>query len=170
MPGRTTSSLKKNNNFIIHLYEIRGFLMKKFIMLLIIFLIVSCSSLEKNRFESANLYLNSHIEISELNRIAVLEGMVILGMNPCESIAAIGEPYSIVVKNDPKLPSGTSPSDIVSKQCKDPDNSMIVFYYNNSFQYGKEQYYSVTYKKGAAVKIERGDVNDSALGGLDKIE
>ncbi len=144
--------------------------MKKYILFLIIFLIVSCSSLEKKRFENANLYINSHLQMSELNRIAILEGIVILGMNPCESIAAVGEPYSIRIKNDPKLPSGTNPSDIVLKQCKDPDNSIIVFYYNNSFQYGKEQYYSVTYIKGAAVKIERGAVNGRDSGEQDKLQ
>jgi hypothetical protein len=134
--------------------------MKKYSVLLIVFLILSCSSLEKRRFENANLYLNSHIEVSELNRIAILEGMVILGMNPCESIAAIGEPDSFMVKIDPELLSNTSTSYIVFKQCKNPDNSIIVFYYNNSFQYGKKQNYSVTYKKGAAVKIERDDVSE----------
>jgi hypothetical protein len=143
--------------------------MKKCIMLLITFLIVSCSSLEKKRFENANLYLNSHIEISELNRIAVLEGMVILGMNPCESIAAIGEPYSVEVKNSPELPSNTNPFDIVLKQCKSPDSSIIVFYYNNSFQYGIEQNYSVTFRKGEAVKIVKCDVNDSASGEYEKL-
>ncbi|MFH0977424.1 MAG: hypothetical protein V1874_16720 [Spirochaetota bacterium] len=131
--------------------------MKKYVILLL-FLIASCSSLEKNRFENANVYINSHLQMSELNRIAILEGIVILGMNPCESIAAVGEPYSILVKNDPKLPSGASLSDVVKKQCRNPDNSKIIFYYNNSFQYGKEQNYSVTYVKGTAVRIKRGDI------------
>lgn len=138
--------------------------MEKYIMVLIIFLTVSCSSLEKNRFEKANVYLNSHIYTSELNRIAILEGMVILGMNPCESIAAVGEPYYFQVKNDPKLPSGTKPLAIVLKQCNDPDNSIVDFYFKNSFQYGKEQNYSVTYIKGEAVKIERGAVKGSDSG------
>ena len=144
--------------------------MKKYITFLIIFLIVSCSSLEKKRFDNANLYINSHLQISELNRIALLEGMVILGMNPCESIAAVGEPYYFQVKKDPKLPANTKPSDIVLKQCKDPDNSIIVFYYNNSFQYGKEQNYSVTYINGQAVKIERGAIKGKESGDRDKLE
>ena len=144
--------------------------MKKYIMFLIIFLIVSCSSLEKKRFDNANIYINSHLQISDLNRIALLEGMVILGMNPCESIAAVGEPYYFQVKNDPKLPANTKPSDIVLKQCNDPDNSIIEFYYKDSFQYGKEQNYSVTYINGLAVKIERGAIKGKESGDRDKLE
>jgi hypothetical protein len=134
--------------------------MPKYVVFLIIFLIVSCSSLEKNRFKKANLYINSHLQMSELNRIAILEGMVILGMNPCESIAAVGEPYSFLVRNDRKSPSAANISDILLKQCNDPDNSIIEFYFKDSFQYGKEKNYSVTYIKGLAVKIERDAVKE----------
>jgi hypothetical protein len=134
--------------------------MQKYFMFLIIFSIVSCSSLEKKRFENANVYINSHLQMSELSRIAILEGMVILGMNPCESIAAVGEPYYFHIKNDRKSPSGEKLSDILLKQCNDPDNSKIEFYYKDSFQYGKEQNYSVTYINGLAAKIERGAVKD----------
>lgn len=131
--------------------------MKKLIILLIILFMTSCSSLEKKRFEKANVYINSHPKMSILNRMGLLEGIIILGMNPCESIAAVGEPYSSeVLKKDPKLPSNISTSDIIQKQCEDSDNSKIVFYFKNAFQYGKEENYSVTYVKGEAVKIDRG--------------
>ena len=133
--------------------------MKKYIILLIILLTASCSSLEKKRFEKANIYINNHTKMSELNRMGILEGIVILGMNPCESIAAVGEPYSTrILKKDTKLPSNMSSSAIIQKQCEDPDSSKIVFYFNNTFQYGKRENYSVTYIKGEAVKINRGAV------------
>ncbi|MBN2039068.1 MAG: hypothetical protein JW864_03440 [Spirochaetes bacterium] len=133
--------------------------MKKFVILLILLLTASCSSLEKKRFEKANIYINSHPKMDILNRMGLLEGIIILGMNPCESIAAVGEPYSMrIIKKDPKLPSDMSSSDIIQKQCSKPDNTRIIFYFNNAFQYGNTENYSVIYVKGEAVKIDRGDV------------
>jgi hypothetical protein len=132
--------------------------MKKYILFLTVLAIVSCSSLEKRRFENANVYINAHLQMSDLNRIAMLEGMIIIGMNPCESIAAVGEPYSFEIKDTSGSRTAAKLTDILSKQCNDPDNRIIDFYFKDSFQYGKEQNYSVTYKNGQAVKIERGAV------------
>ncbi len=132
--------------------------MMKYIIFLIVISTVSCSSIEKKRFENANVYINSHLDLTELNRIAILEGMVILGMNPCESIAAIGEPYDFEVKKSAGSPGEAGPWDIVLRQCKNPDKNIVILYFNNSFQYAKKENYSVTYINGAAVRIQRGAV------------
>ena len=141
--------------------------MNKFIALLMLVLLASCSTLEKKRFENANVYINCHLKMSELNRIALLEGMIILGMNPCESIASVGEPYLFHIIKKGQLTAGTLLHDVTASECSNMDGSVIILFFRDSFQYGKVENYSVVYKDGFAVKIERGAIPGK---GPDEIE
>jgi hypothetical protein len=131
-------------------------------LILITIFICSCASTEQQikltedkRIELANKYIQEHINTDSKMKEAIIAGKIIPGMNPCESIAAVGVPVTWHIMHYDKKwnPPLVDPYKVISAQCNEPDESIIEFRFKNESQYGTLSIYKVHYEKGKAVII-----------------
>jgi hypothetical protein len=110
--------------------------------------------LEQKRYQNAAQYINSHPSLDQEIKDAIVNGKVILGMNVCESIAAVGNPNDYYATDERYSPPRKYTIDSIIAQCDNPDSNILVYLiFRNSSQYGIEHTFIVKYINGIAVEI-----------------
>ncbi|MFH2066496.1 MAG: hypothetical protein ABIK15_14955 [Pseudomonadota bacterium] len=127
--------------------------MKKLIPYLILLVIFSCASL--NRQKEIDLYLTNNPDIPVEIKNAIKSQKIIIGMCPNEAVAAAGDPFFFVAKLDKKWPKGTYPPSVIMIQCENPDSSIFTLTFSNTTQYDDKlnHNFSVKFVHGKATEI-----------------
>jgi hypothetical protein len=127
--------------------------MKKLIPYLILLVIFSCASI--NRQKEIDLYLTNNPDIPIEIKNAIISQKIIIGMCPKEAIAAAGDPFFFVAKLDKKWPAGTYPPSVIMIQCEKPDSSIFTLTFSNETQYDdkKNHNFSIKFVQGKVTEI-----------------
>jgi hypothetical protein len=108
-------------------------------LLLATTVVLGCTTVNLGREPYADRYLADPGTPDQV-RVAIRDGVVLLGMCPTQAVAAAGAPGPGRVDPDPARWSRRSdPVKVVEAQCQKPDRSLIELTFANTSQFGSYQ-------------------------------